>query len=577
MSLQEAYRNYSEGKFLVNRKYQRKLVWTVDEKEFLIDSIIKDLPIPLILLASTDDGRLEIIDGLQRLNAIISFIENRFSVEGKFFDIQQSSRAKQSAEEGLFTAVNDPANLLDPKTCANFLDYQLAITIYPTDDEGEITDIFGRINSGGKQLSPQEKRQAGMLDLLSDTVRKVASEIRGDSSKDLLNLAEMPEISIDSTRENIGYGLIAEDIFWCKNGVIWKKQLRDSEDEEMILDIVATIIKDEPLAKSRDLFNKIYNSETDEHKEYNALLVKYGVERLMHEIKVTFSIIEDVFEDQETTIINIVNPKSRNPVKESFYSIFMSFFHLIVREEKSPADNESIVQSLKDLQKKMTSTANYSVSSDREKNINLTTGLIQKYFVKKDPPVLRHGSGLALDFENSIRRAKIESNRYECKQGLFDLSDKRKINEPLYDEIIETICGISNIGPDEDGFLFIGVADKEADATRIKSLDGTDYKVINQRYVVGIDRELKYLKGSLDDYINKLMGRIEKSELSEPLKSQVLSQLDVIDYKNLTVLRLRVPKQRKLSFIGKRSFIRENSKTIELEGPKLIAISKLFE
>lgn len=576
MSLQETYRNYSEGKFLVNRKYQRKLVWTVDEKEFLIDSIINDLPIPLILLAQTEEGKLEIIDGLQRLNAIISFIENRFSVKKKYFDVKQSSRAKQSAEEGLFTPITNEENLLDPKTCANFLDYQLAITIYPTDNEAEITDIFGRINSGGKQLSPQEKRQAGMLDVFSDTIRKVASEIRGDSSKDLLNLAEMPEISIDSTRENIGYGLVAEEIFWVKNGVIWKKQLRDSEDEEMILDIVATIIKDEPLAKSRDLFNKIYSTETFEHQEFNSLLVKYGVERLMHEIKVTFSLIEGVFEEQETTIINIVNPKSRNPVKESFFSIFMAFFHLIVKEEKSPADSEQIVKALKGLQKKMTSTANYSVTADREKNINLTTGLIQKYFVKKDPPVLRHGAGLALDFENSIRRAKIESNRYECKQGFVDLSDKRKINEKLYDEIIETICGIANIGPDENGYLFIGVADKESDAIKVKALDGVDYKTINQRYVVGIDRELKYLGGTLDDYINKLLGRISKSDLTEPLKSQVLSQLDVIDYKSLTIIRLRIPKQNLLSFIGKRSFIRENSKTLELDGPKLISINKLF-
>jgi hypothetical protein len=576
MSLQEAYRNYSEGKFLVNRKYQRKLVWTVDEKEFLIDSIVNDLPIPLILLAQTDDGKLEIIDGLQRLNAIISFIENRFSAKGKYFDIKQSSRAKQSAEDGLFTAITKEDQLLDAKTCANFLDYQLAITIYPTDNEAEITDIFGRINSGGKQLSPQEKRQAGMLDVFSDTIRKVASEIRGDSSKDLLNLAEMPEISIDSTRENIGYGLMAEEIFWVKNGVIWKKQLRDSEDEEMILDIIASVIKDEPLAKSRDLFNKIYSSETSEHQEFNSLLVKYGVERLMHEIKVTFSLIEGVFEDQETTIINVVNPKSRNPVKESFFAIFMAFFHLIVKEEKSPADNAQIVSGLLGLQKKMTSTANYSVTSDREKNINLTTGLIQKYFVKKDPPVLRHGAGLALDFENSIRRAKIESNRYECKQGFFDLSDKRKINENLYDEIIETICAIANIGPEENGYLFIGVADKEADALRIQALDGIDYKTINQRYIVGIDRELNHLGGTLDNYINKMMGKISKSELSEPLKSQVLSQLDVIDYKNLTVIRLRVPKQNELSFVGKKSFIRENSQTLELDGPKLIAISKLF-
>jgi len=576
MSIQEAYRNYAEGKFLVNRKYQRKLVWTVDEKEFLIDSILNDLPIPLILLAQTKDNKLEIIDGLQRMNAVISFIENCFAIKGKYFDVSQSSRAKQTADEGLFNMVTDKTILLDPKNCANFLDYQFAITIYPSSDENVVTDIFGRINSGGKQLSPQEKRQAGMLDKFSDTIRKISSEIRGDSSEDILNLSEMPEISIDSNREKIGYGLIAENIFWCKHGIIWKKQLRDSEDEESILDIVATIIKDEPIARSRELFNKIYDSESPEHKQLNAELIKYGPDRIMHEIKVTFSMIENVFDSLNSKIIDIVNPKSSNPVKESFFSIFMAFFHLVVKEEKTPAEYGKIIQALIGLQKKMISTANYAVVSDREKNINTTIGLIQKYFVKKDPPVLRHGAGLALDFENSIRRAKIESNRYECKQGFFDLSDNRKMNENLYSEIIETICGISNIGPDADGFLFIGVADKDNDAERIKKLDGIDYKVINQRYIVGIDRELTLLKGKMDDYVNKLLGKISSSDLTDPLKSQVLSQFDIIDYKGLTVIRIRIPKQEGLSFIGKDSFIRENSKTIKLEGPKLISASKLF-
>ncbi len=577
MSIQEAYRNYSEGKFLVNRKYQRKLVWTVDEKEYLIDSVVKDLPIPLILLAQTNDGKLEIIDGLQRLNAIISFVENRYSINNLFFDVEQSSRAKQSAAEGFFEQIKDNKLLLDAKVCADFLDYQLAVTIYPSSDEKEVTDIFGRINSGGKQLSPQEKRQAGMLDIFSNTIRKISSEIRGDSSRDLLDLAEMPEISIDSTRENIGYGLIAEEIFWCKNGVIWKRQLRDSEDEEMILDLVASILQEQPLAKSRDLFNKIYNQETDDHKELNAELIKYGVERLTHEIKVTFSIIESVFEKENTTIINIVNPKSRNPVKESFFSIFMSFFHLVVNEEKSPAENDKIVLALKGLQTKMTSTANYSVSSDRENNINLTTGLIQKYFVKKDPPVLRHGAGLALDFENSIRRAKIESNRYECKQGFFDLSDQRIINNKLYLNVIETLCGIANVGPDSDGFLFIGVADKLSDAERINALDGIDFKTLNGRYIVGIDRELVLQGWSHEDYINKFLGEVSSSELSEPLKSQILSQLDVIDYKGMTIVRVRVPAQAELSFIGTNSYIRENSQTVKLDGPKLIAANNLFK
>lgn len=577
MSIQEIYRQYSEKKFLVNRKYQRKLVWTVDEKEFLVDSILSDFPIPLILLAKTENDKFEIIDGLQRLNAIISFIENRFSVDGFYFDITQSSRAQQNANNGSFVPTVEKDKLLDAQDCANFLDYQLAVTIYPNSEETVITDIFGRINSGGKQLSPQEKRQAGTLDNFSNIIRKIASEIRGDSSNDLLELSEMPEISIDSNRENIGYGLIAEEIFWCKNGVIWKKQLRDSEDEEMIVDIVCSILNDEPLAKSRELFNKIYEEDSSENQQLNKELIIYGAERLIHEIKVVFSIMEEVFDSQNTTIKSVVNPQSRNPVKESFFSIFMAMFSLIVKEEKSPAENDKIVGALRGLQKSMISTANYSVSSDREKNIAITYGLIQKFFVKKDPPVLKHGAGLALDFENSIRRSKIESNRYECKQGFVDLSTNRNINNNLYSEIIETFCGIANIGPDEDGFLFIGVADKIEDAERIKNLDNVNYRVINNRFVVGIDRELKIMKCNLDNYVNKILSEIDKSELSEPLKSQIKSQIDVIDYKGLSVIRVRIPKQKSLSYIGSKAYIRENSQTIEMDAPKLVAISKMFK
>jgi hypothetical protein len=45
MSVQEAYRLYKDDSFIVNRKYQRKLVWTVDEKEYLIDSVLNGFPI----------------------------------------------------------------------------------------------------------------------------------------------------------------------------------------------------------------------------------------------------------------------------------------------------------------------------------------------------------------------------------------------------------------------------------------------------------------------------------------------------------------------------------------------------
>lgn len=154
MSIQEAYRLYRDGKLLVNRRYQRKLVWTEPEKRNLIDSIMRGIPIPLILLAEkkmqAEYGVYEIIDGVQRLNSIFSFIENDFDWDGKFFDVNENSRAKQLSDQGTFTSAPKGSPLLSREECANNLDYQLAVTIFPTSNEAETTEIFGRINSGGK-------------------------------------------------------------------------------------------------------------------------------------------------------------------------------------------------------------------------------------------------------------------------------------------------------------------------------------------------------------------------------------------------------------------------------------------
>ena len=72
-----------DSTLVVNRQYQRKLVWTPAEKQRLIDSILKDYPLPLFMLAdkgspSGEQSMLEIIDGMQRLNAIFSYIENGY-------------------------------------------------------------------------------------------------------------------------------------------------------------------------------------------------------------------------------------------------------------------------------------------------------------------------------------------------------------------------------------------------------------------------------------------------------------------------------------------------------------------
>ena len=56
-NIQRLFDWYIEGDFLVNRKYQRKLVWTVDEKQKFINSILLDYPVPLFLLATASEGK----------------------------------------------------------------------------------------------------------------------------------------------------------------------------------------------------------------------------------------------------------------------------------------------------------------------------------------------------------------------------------------------------------------------------------------------------------------------------------------------------------------------------------------
>ncbi len=584
MSVQEAYRLYRDDKLIVNRKYQRKLVWTVKEKQNLIDSLIQDYPIPLILLADASEGTnqlFEIIDGMQRLNAIFSFIENSFSVNNNYFDINEFTRARQAAELGIFVAVDRKDNeFFSPEICADILDYQLAVTTFPIESDQQVTDVFGRINSGGKQLSAQEKRQAGMTDTFSMAIREIASEIRGDSSKNKLSLSEMPEISIDSTRTDLGYALKAEDIFWCRQGILWAKNLRDSEDEEMLADICSSIVLGEPIARSKDLLNKIYDENNSEYEKVRREFNTYGKDRLVEEVKVTLSVLREVidgYSQDPNTLRSVVNPKSSNPIKGSFYAIFMAFHRLVIEDEKSPDDYKRIMEALNGLHKKMISSAKYSTTKDRVKNIDTTVGLVQRYFLKKDPPMLRHGAGLALDLENSLRRSRLETSRYECKQGFVDLSTYRNFDSNLPKKITETICGIANIGPDADGFVFIGVADSKKDAERIAQLDNITPIKVSTRYVVGLKREMEILELKEEQYLEKIMSFIRESQLSEPLKSQVLSQIDYVEYKGFSVLRLRIPAQTEVSFISEDVYIRENSSTVIASGKKLLAVSKIFQ
>ncbi|MFE0043848.1 GmrSD restriction endonuclease domain-containing protein [Streptomyces albireticuli] len=583
MSVQEAYRLFRDDALLVNRRYQRKLVWSVSEKQLLIDSILDGYPIPLILLAERPEihgtGKYEIIDGMQRLDAIFSFIEQKFDYNGMHFDLGQSARARQAAEANAFVPMETLA-MLSADKCANLLDYQLAVTIFPTKTEQQITDVFSRINSNGRQLSVQEKRQAGMINPFSELVRTVASALRGDVSEDVLLLHDMPSISVESARERQQYGVRAEDTLWIRHGILNVKQLREGDDEQMVADIAASILLGSPFPASKEEFDEIYEGTSEKHKRIERSLSAYGVRRLQKEIQSTFSVLAEVVDDQlpaPNGLRNLVRPSSGNPIRTPFYAIFMSFFDLVVRQQKSPDDYTAIVSALKNVGPRLKSARHYTSAEDRVSNIDTITGLIQRYFVEKVPPVFGHGPGLALEFENSLRRSRIETSRYEFKQGLLRLDDKRQWDEEIFLRLAQTICGIANVKPGVEGYLFIGVADKEADASRIRKLDSIESVKIGRHHVVGVDREADAQGISLDNYVQKFVSRISQQPISEPLATQILSGIDTIEYKGISVIRVLIPGQKDLSYCNDRVFVRKGSSTEEINDlKKAAALGKMF-
>ena len=240
-SIENLYRNYLQNKYIVNRRYQRKIVWSKTEKSSFIDSLIRTFPVPLILLAEvfySQKVAYEIIDGLQRLEAIFSFIENQYDLDGSFFDLNSIAATKELLDSGKLTQ-NTPT--LPRGECVILASYNVPLSIFDSSSEEDVDNIFRRINSGGKKLSRQELRMAGSTGHFSSVVRRCATEIRGDvTNSDVLQLNIMKTVSI--TNRDLPYGIKVEDVFWVKNGILTKEQVRESRDEEILSDNLVCIV-----------------------------------------------------------------------------------------------------------------------------------------------------------------------------------------------------------------------------------------------------------------------------------------------------------------------------------------------
>ena len=142
---------YRNGQLDLDPPYQRRSVWTRGDKQFFLDTIFRNYPSPAIFLHKTiaDDGRptYHVVDGKQRTQTILNFVDDRLRISKKYGDIRLDGKkwSQIQGEQGLMQA---------------FWNYQITIEVIDIVDGSIVNEVFDRLNRNARRLTRQELRHA---------------------------------------------------------------------------------------------------------------------------------------------------------------------------------------------------------------------------------------------------------------------------------------------------------------------------------------------------------------------------------------------------------------------------------
>lgn len=541
-SIQRIYNYYLENTLIVNRRYQRKLVWSIEEKASFVDSIIKSYPVPLILLAESDNEGVrifEIIDGMQRLNAVVSFIENEFAVNGEYFDLETMAETKLQKDNGKLVQ-KEPIH--DRKVCAEIVAYVFPMSTYKGASETEIDEVFRRINANGKHLSRQEIRQAGALSNYADIVRQISSEIRGDTSlSDRVELNNMKRISI--TSKDLPYGINVDDVFWVNSAIIRREQVRASKDEEIVADIIAAMLLDEMPASSSGILDEFYSlkGSTKRATDLEEKIRIRSIEKVKSDFFKVFDEIKDLLEIAGKSFNNLIS-KDRNfdKVPRYYQIVFLALYKLLVKENKKIKSQYDLLQVMDGI------TANIQLSkgggnwsaTERENSINAIVGMIDKCFVDNvdNPAIVKWST----EFETILKQSKIEQGCFDFKIGFCDLKTG-KFNEKAFKKCIKTLTAMANKGTGSVGYVVAGVADTKEDAEYIEQKNKKYKSIVKEDYyITGLNYDIDALNVSADRYFQKLIQILEKEPLEEKYRSYIGNNIRFLRYGDKDILLMKI-------------------------------------
>lgn len=539
-TIETVYRNYRAQKYWVNRRYQRKLIWTLEEKQKFIDSIMRGYPVPIILLAENagkEPSAYEIIDGMQRLNAVVSFLQNEYSVEGRYFDLNAMAGTKELLD-GKQIQQKTPA--LDREICVHIATYSLPLSIFEFSEPDAVDEVFRRINSGGRKLSRQELRTAGATGHFATAIRKIAAQVRGDDSySDILTLNRIAKVSI--TNRDLDYGIPVDDIFWVAQNILTKEQVRESRDEEIIADIVAYMVLHQPPASRSEHFDDFYGiirSEASQkrYSEIEAAVQQRSVDFVIQDFRRTMDEIRITLEVAGKTFGELLFEQRPIRAPRYFQVVFLAFYKLLIRDALEVVDRELLITRMKNGANGITiPEGGRWAGDDRHSKVLSAAGLYHDAFApgqgNPDPAKVHWVTQL----NNLLSQSITEQSYFDFKQGFLRLDGKHSFDDESFEKILKTFAALACLRKGSKGYVVVGVSDNEGATKKICK----QYNMKPRKHlcfsVMGVNHEWNILGKTADQMFQLIADKIISSKLSSPLKEYIARHLKVVQYYDKTV------------------------------------------
>lgn len=248
-------------------RFQRRQVWQTKARSYLIDTILRQMPIPPIfirLILDTKKRRTirQVVDGQQRLRAIFDFIKGDLTV----------IQAHNPEYAGM--TFGD----LPEEAQQKFLSYKLAVNILEAVSDSDVLRIFARLNTYTVPLNAQELRNAEYFGPFKQTVYDLAYQ----------HLA-----------------------FWRKNNVITDQRISRMDDAELVSELLVTMMDGFQSTKDKEL-RKYYNKYDDDFPK---------AEKLRQQFEKTIDTIGAIFDTRLSQ-----TPFRRAPL---FFSLFLVIYDLL--------------------------------------------------------------------------------------------------------------------------------------------------------------------------------------------------------------------------------------------------------